>query len=347
LKRSRASTATVHRESVSLDNHKFVTLSTWIAWPLSRFDERPPEISPVDEPYRQEADMHATRSGQSPVRSVLRRFLSAIARVLIVVGVASSDLSAFAEKKAAREVDVNWPPPARQPEPVQHVEYTEKHPARIAPAPARAPVVRAPVPLRQEGKLLIGHATTTVDGIRVELDMTRIDEPPADAEPDPGAPDEAWQMIQIESGTFDRVFFLGSGIKPIDKLEERLDQEIKIVESICPLELDQRRKLRLAARKDMQLVLEQIENLRPEFDQTWSVPASRSREALQEALALTQKAAAVRRLLNTGPFDADSLFAKYLQRIVTKEEFARITQKRDQAGLSRNARLVRPAIRAR
>lgn len=275
--------------------------------------------------------MYASRAVEIPTRPRAGQFLWPACMGLIVAGAASCLARASADEPPDRPVDLKEKEALllklKQKEAVlqrardRNAELIER---------IRLPAAAAPAALRQEGKVLIGKTNMLVDGIRIGIDLSRLEEPPADAEQDPDAPPEPWQQVQIEEGAFDRVLFIGNGMMPLGKLEELLDQEMKLVESVRPLELDQRRKLRLAARGDMHRILQEIDDLRPKFDQTWTAPESESRRPIMEVSALMKEATRVRNLLVTEAFRADSRFDKNLRRMVTEAEYVMILDKRNQ-----------------
>jgi hypothetical protein len=244
---------------------------------------------------------------------------------LIATGLASYAVLALAEEPRPRPVDVPIVPAVRPVPEAVKIRIVEGLPAQAAP-----------VPLRQEGKLLIGRTNMLVDGIRIGIELNRLEGAPDDRERGNEDPAEPWQQVRIEEGGFERAFFLGNGMQPPDKLAELLAEEMQLVESIHPLELDQRKKLRLAGQGDIHHLLQEIEDLRPRFEESWSAPANASRDAIGGASAVLTQAALLRNKVYAGPFGEDSLFDKNLRRIVTKAEYAQIIEKRRGKNTSNN-----------
>jgi hypothetical protein len=120
---------------------------------------------------------------------------------------------------------------------------------------------------------------------------------------------------------FSAFFFGGPGAEDVAATENRLDlilgQKIAALDFICGLTADQKQKMRLAGRRDIRQLFQQIERL-PEELQLVS-----DQDVLRRWPDIDQATRPLRVELFVGPFRASSLFAKVVKSCLTTEQAER------------------------
>lgn len=98
-------------------------------------------------------------------------------------------------------------------------------------------------------------------------------------------------------------------------LERTLNARLDAIDRACSLTGVQRTKLTLAAKRDIELLLEQVQQLRAEYLQF-------SNEPKQIADLLKNRVQPLRLRWKTGPFEADTMFGKTLHNTLTPDQQA-------------------------
>jgi hypothetical protein len=150
--------------------------------------------------------------------------------------------------------------------------------------------------------------------------------PPQDLDvaeaPPAGVDDPPKMQISFEPGTIGHVAFWRdrSAITAQERLVRLLGRRIAAVDRICHLTDRQHEKLRLAGRGDVKRLLDRAAAIAARLVNPGSV--GDAEEFVQWARALADDAETLRLDLETGSFDARSLFAKALKRTLTPEQSA-------------------------
>ena len=106
-----------------------------------------------------------------------------------------------------------------------------------------------------------------------------------------------------------------------ERILKRLDQEIDAVERTCELTSGQKEKLRLAGRGDVKRLLDRAAEIGARFESVGGIDDLDDFAKWAEIVAA--ELGTIRPLLDSGPFDENSLFSKTLKRILTPEQAAK------------------------
>jgi hypothetical protein len=168
-----------------------------------------------------------------------------------------------------------------------------------------------------------GAARLLFEAVLIELpvaDRRRADDDLIAEVPPPA---ERIIRVRVSAVTFDHWLFdnPSNADKVRAKLDEHLRTRIAAIDRLCRLTDSQKRKLDLAGRGDIHRLLERIEETRAKFE--------RNRDDQVKALALYEEVRPLRLLLDAGPFDGGSLFARILKTTLTPEQAAEYERRRD------------------
>ncbi len=133
------------------------------------------------------------------------------------------------------------------------------------------------------------------------------------------------QMMRIGVGSFDQILFQndGNGTKAEQQILTRIELQIAEIDKACQLNDDQRQKLQLAARGDLQRLLSEAAPLRLKFNKLVNNGTLEGPNAMEVYQRLHQELQPLQMRFNLGLTDGPaSLFMKVLSRTLTAEQQA-------------------------
>jgi hypothetical protein len=111
-------------------------------------------------------------------------------------------------------------------------------------------------------------------------------------------------------------------------LDDRLRQKVKLVDGLCELTDSQRKKLELAGRGDIHRFFERAAELRTTLQDIDGDQAGGNRELVALVVETSKRTEPMRRAVESGLFDDNSLFAKALKTTLTPAQFAQYEQRK-------------------
>jgi hypothetical protein len=189
----------------------------------------------------------------------------------------------------------------------------------------------AAVERREQMVLRTGELSIVVETMPDEIDSRKGD---GFGDPAPEAPLANRRRLRIAEGSFEQSVFgqATNSAGARTRLDAILRQKVDAIDRICGLTDVQKQKLQLAGRGDVQRLFERVEDLRPKFQQTKALPdgnigaglfgAMDVNEIVKWAQELSKEAQPLRIVIEAGPFDDGSLFAKTLRKQLTPDQAA-------------------------